>query len=855
MKNKKGFTLVEILAVIILLIIITLIGIFAINKYTERSKLTAFVKEANTFAKAAENKFLNDKNLDVSLRSDLYNGTKPGRVCYSIYDDLLDTYVVKDKKYKYTGSIELCYGDDCTYQYKLWLTDGKKDYINGKTKFDNINTVEFHSDIEYFDSCEFETIGSHIGSPSVAEFDYLGTEQRMTILKDGNYRLEVWGAQGGDQAGKAGGVGAYAVNEVTLKKGDKLYINVGGKGRSDCTDHCKGGYNGGGSAATNWSSGGGATTISTESGTIDQLKNINKLLILAAGGGGVSKSSEQTYKHGLGYCSGNHCRYYSTIGAKNNSSCGGGYSGCTSDYAGGGGTSYIANKITSKGETYCYTCPQDTTEYNVSYQVKSSSKTPKEKTSKVGNGYARITYASDYKLSYDLSGGVLAVANPLNYSHDDETITLNNPTKNYYNFEGWSVDIENLFSSSSIYKDKTYITNDGTETSHNDYTIYQFSVTPNTKYIISHSNGPTDPGFAIYNDAGQVISGEKYLNRSNVIFTTPSNASYIRYSVVSGKSNSSYDKYIFKLYKISTNQTIPSGSSGNRKFKAYYTPINYSVSYDLNGGSLAEGVTNTTTFNIESSAFTLNNPSRSGYRFAGWTGSNGETPQTSVTVASGSTGNKNYLANYNQLYQITLDYNLPEHTFSSAELFMNTGFIFDYTYDLGIDMIVNIPTSGKRYLLIGNYDTGANFNIEVNTSNKFRVYQTQDRATTGAIPLNEDLSFEFDYTGSNKAFTFAYTSETSSDTKSGTLLSSGFTGAALRLNRDYRGGITFTPYTVKKLVISHIIATSQLPTTVTLPGYEFNGWYTSQTGGTLVTASNMPSYANQTLYAHWTQTE
>lgn len=79
-------------------------------------------------------------------------------------------------------------------------------------------------------------------------------------------------------------------------------------------------------------------------------------------------------------------------------------------------------------------------------------------------------------------------------------------------------------------------------------------------------------------------------------------------------------------------------------FTATWTPVNYTISYDLNGGAVM--VSNPTSYNIETPTFTLNNPVRLGYVFVGWTGSNGTTPQKAVSVYKGSTGNKSYKANW-----------------------------------------------------------------------------------------------------------------------------------------------------------------------------------------------------------------
>lgn len=81
---------------------------------------------------------------------------------------------------------------------------------------------------------------------------------------------------------------------------------------------------------------------------------------------------------------------------------------------------------------------------------------------------------------------------------------------------------------------------------------------------------------------------------------------------------------------------------------------NYTITYNLNGGALVAGKTNPTSYNVESQNITLNNPQKTGYTFTGWTGSNGTTPSTTVTIAKGSTGNKNYTANYNvNQYEVT----------------------------------------------------------------------------------------------------------------------------------------------------------------------------------------------------------
>ncbi|MBQ7631796.1 MAG: hypothetical protein IJS82_03435, partial [Paludibacteraceae bacterium] len=46
------------------------------------------------------------------------------------------------------------------------------------------------------------------------------------------------------------------------------------------------------------------------------------------------------------------------------------------------------------------------------------------------------------------------------------------------------------------------------------------------------------------------------------------------------------------------------------------------------------------TYTIESDAITLNNPTKEGYAFAGWTGTGLDAATTTVTIAKGSIGNR-----------------------------------------------------------------------------------------------------------------------------------------------------------------------------------------------------------------------
>ena len=86
------------------------------------------------------------------------------------------------------------------------------------------------------------------------------------------------------------------------------------------------------------------------------------------------------------------------------------------------------------------------------------------------------------------------------------------------------------------------------------------------------------------------------------------------------------------------------GTDGDVTLTAQLTATDYTITYDLDGGSVATA--NPTSYNIETATFTLNNPTKEGCHFVGWTKGNDNTLQPTVTIEQGSTGNLDYTAHY-----------------------------------------------------------------------------------------------------------------------------------------------------------------------------------------------------------------
>ena len=99
-----------------------------------------------------------------------------------------------------------------------------------------------------------------------------------------------------------------------------------------------------------------------------------------------------------------------------------------------------------------------------------------------------------------------------------------------------------------------------------------------------------------------------------------------------GDKTSTFSNYKFKMPAYDLDLTV------NGKY------VEYEISYDLNGGEFNSDYIKT--FTIKSNKFTLVNPTRNNYVFLGWTGSNGETPETQVIIPKGTVGDLSYKANW-----------------------------------------------------------------------------------------------------------------------------------------------------------------------------------------------------------------
>ena len=105
-------------------------------------------------------------------------------------------------------------------------------------------------------------------------------------------------------------------------------------------------------------------------------------------------------------------------------------------------------------------------------------------------------------------------------------------------------------------------------------------------------------------------------------------------------SKKGYKNNGFRVNNNIINNTVLISNINNKKLIPIWELNTYNINYDLDGGINNNKNTYTTEDN-----FILNKPIKEGYKFIGWTGSNGNIPEEEVII-NNMYGDKYYKANY-----------------------------------------------------------------------------------------------------------------------------------------------------------------------------------------------------------------
>ena len=225
---------------------------------------------------------------------------------------------------------------------------------------------------------------------------------------------------------------------------------------------------------------------------------------------------------------------------------------------------------------------------------------------------------------------------------------------------------------------------------------------------------------------------------------------------------------------------------------ARFTPIVYTITYTLNGGTL---IGQPTTFTIESATITLPTPTRPGFSFEGWFIAPTLTGAVATTIPHGTMGNRRFYARW------------EAHSYSIS-------------FELGGGNLTGYPT----------------------------VISSDDPAITLPIPTRAGFNFAGWYWRENRvvALSGMYVAIQQGDYFHVTITAS-WTAIVYTITYTINGGTLTeqpTTFTVESPSITLPIPTRD--------GHYFRGWYTNATlVGTPITEITTGTIGNRRVYARW----
>ena len=224
-----------------------------------------------------------------------------------------------------------------------------------------------------------------------------------------------------------------------------------------------------------------------------------------------------------------------------------------------------------------------------------------------------------YTINYNLDGGSVSHENPKEYINYYKEITINSPTRDGSTFLGW--DITGMDGNVHIIDGKT--TDTGLVSSSG---VGRGKTSINVTGLRA-DNGGTVTFTALWQDTRYSIAYDYRDSESNAVLTPasdPGNPSgYDRNTPAFTLNNPDVKGYHFTswggtgLQERLPSVTIQQGSSGNRRYTAYFNPMEYEILYDLSGGSWGNNASHPDSAKYNRS-FTVSHPVMEGCDFAGW---------------------------------------------------------------------------------------------------------------------------------------------------------------------------------------------------------------------------------------------
>lgn len=442
---------------------------------------------------------------------------------------------------------------------------------------------------------------------SVANFEYTGSAQTFTAPSNGVYKVELWGAEGG--SGHTNGVtnnnagkGGYTSGILYLAKGETLYVYVGGQG-------------------------GDATTLTCENTEVDTDTDTGGLGGYNGGGTGGDDSCTASNSANDAGGGGGGATDVRLIQGNNNISL----NSRIMVAGGGGGSTYYNN-----------------TTFNI--------------VAGAGGGLRGISgqkHASETDTNVG-TGGTQISGNSFGIGANGIFTTINNTGDGgggggYYGAVGHTTTSEYVTTGGGGSSFISGHTGCVAIVSESDTSGIR---TPRTGTAgATCATGTTDKLCSIHYSNRKFVetkmidgTGHRWTNnRINALGTNyMPNPSGGYYASGVGHTGDGYAKITLMNWASIANTDL--------------TDTLMNLEINLDGGQVSEDLNGVHEVN---EPIILPIPSKTGYNFVGWTGSNGTIPQLNVTIPAGTSGNRSYIANWTPI-TYTIAYNCNGGTGSTT---------------------------------------------------------------------------------------------------------------------------------------------------------------------------------------------
>ena len=372
---------------------------------------------------------------------------------------------------------------------------------------------------------------------------------------------------------------------------------------------------------------------------------------------------------------------------------------------------------------------------------------------------------NNYKVAFDLNGVDGEAPETINMVYDSKsTMPTTNAEKMYYTFAGWNTKADG---SGTSYAAGSGVAN---ITDQDDVTVTLYAYWKPVDFDISYDL-----------DGGQWKDGET--NRPS--YNIETDDFELNKPVMQGYAFTGWTGT--DLEGSEKNVVIKKGSTGARSYVAHWgDKITYHISYDLDGGTLAENKSNPETYDVETETFKLNNPEKTGHKFIGWIVDDDDTPVFDQTVEEGTTGDLKFKAVYKALsYKVTLNTENGEFTDESDN-------ITSYTYGDQIKLPTGLTRKGYYFLGWSTIENTQTTNVE-----KITATDLGDKTFYAVWKVDSNVKCKIKYMDGSKE-----------------LLASDI--ANLEKYRYIEG-------------TNNDHGSLSLPTSLTKDGYTFAGWYDNDT--------------------------